>query len=72
MRSVAERLGLPLPDQCATCIQLAFRGRTKLWLNFYSEPDLTAQEIEALNQLQDVVVETMLEAWPAVLSIMMF
>lgn len=64
MRSLAEQLSLPLSDQLATGIQLLFRGRRKLRLSFYSEPNLTLQEIEALSQLQDVVVETMLDAWP--------
>jgi hypothetical protein len=55
------------PDpRCDVVILLGFEGRrTILTLEFFLDRDYPAQAIDALNQLQDVVVETSLQPWPS-------
>jgi hypothetical protein len=50
--------------QYESAISLSCDGRRRLQLEFFQAEDLKEQILEAINQLQDVIVESNLQAWP--------
>jgi hypothetical protein len=51
-------------DPYETAISVATGERRILLIKFYRGEDFCEQAVEALNQIQDVVVETELKPWP--------
>jgi hypothetical protein len=65
LRVMAEHMGHPMPPEMDPSIAISIDGRLRLTLVFYERPGLIDQFVEGLNQLQDVIVESLLAPWPA-------
>jgi hypothetical protein len=65
LRAVAEKLGQYLPAELETSISIRIDAQARLTLIFDESPSLIEQFTEGLNQLQDMIVESLLQPWPS-------